>query len=388
MWRPDADFSDEEFHARWDRARAKMEASRMDAIVISSEMNYVYFTGHRSDQNKVDHARPYVFLLPREGEPMVFTMAFEAGHLEQRTPIKHHRSFPLFGHARVITDAIRDMGLADAVIGWELGREQYMGMSVNDYLEIRDLLPGAKFVDAAQLLLDLRAVKSQQEVSYVATAASATAAALDVAFEQIEAGMSERDVHELVAREIVMRTGDGPTDMRVHSGKDHTGNNLVQFARASRKLEVGDSLTVDTGVRINGYACDIARMGVIGEATEAQYEMHQYVFDLNRYCWTYLRPGNLCSDVARACTEELKKSGKKKSSAGRIGHGVGIDCLEFPSLAEDDDTVIEEGMVFSCNVAFPTTMGYFNIEENLVVESDGVRILADLHAPRDLRIIG
>ena len=75
------DFPQEEYETRVRRARALMEAHRLDALLVTQWSTYVYFTGHRSPQKPGDKIRPYMFLLPRDGEPAIFVMPFEEGHV-------------------------------------------------------------------------------------------------------------------------------------------------------------------------------------------------------------------------------------------------------------------------------------------------------------------
>ena len=383
----DADFDQAEYLNRYAKIKSLMAERKLDAIIVSGELNYIYLTGHRSDQNKVDKARPYLVLLPLEGDPIVFTMGFERGHLESATWIREFRTYEFFRHNEAIESTLRELKLANGRIGWELGREQYLGMAVQDFLRLQASMSSAEFVDAADVLLEARSVKSPAEVEYIRQAASATSLALVNAFAQVKIGMTERDVQRLVAEAIAHEAGDGPTDMRVLSGKDHTGSRFNMFP-TSRKLEPGDTLTVDTGVRVAGYACDIARTAVVGEPTAEQVKMQEFVYDLNHFCYSFLRPGLPCSEVARQCREELDRLGYEKLSVGRIGHGVGLDCLEYPSLREGEEIEIREGMVFACNPNFPLSFGYFNTEENLVVTPTGGQVLATPAATRELTVVG
>ncbi len=45
----------------------------------------------------------------------------------------------------------------------------------------------------------------------------------------------------------------------------------------------------------------------------------------------------------------LKKAGYGEYFNHRLGHGIGMDVHEFPSIMEGNDLVIEEGMCFSVN---------------------------------------
>ena len=47
------DFGRDEFEHRYRRARKLMESTGIDALMVTEEKNYIYFTGHRSQQNPI-----------------------------------------------------------------------------------------------------------------------------------------------------------------------------------------------------------------------------------------------------------------------------------------------------------------------------------------------
>ena len=68
-----------------------------------------------------------------------------------------------------------------------------------------------------------------------------------------------------------------------------------------------------------------------------------------------------------------------------MGHGIGLNFTEPPSLTINDDTVLEENMVITVEPGTITPYGIFCLEEVLVVTKDGSQILTT--ANRDLQII-
>ena len=186
------DFPKEEFEHRYARTRALMAERNIDALFVTEKLNYAYFSGHRSCQNPIDKIRSYMFILPRDDDPVLITMPFEVMQVEQTTWIGNVRTIGgLTGHPEFIVETFKSMGLGKARIGAELGREQYLGTNVMALEEIRKGLPGAEFVDAAQIILDVRVIKSPREIEYMRRASQMTAQAEKEIFEEVHAGMTE-----------------------------------------------------------------------------------------------------------------------------------------------------------------------------------------------------
>ena len=369
-----ADFTAEEYEHRWARARALMATNGLDGLLITQERNYIYFTGHRSEQNANDKIRPYVFILPREGDPVLVLMAFEVPHAQLATYVDDIRTSPLMGHVEVISQALRDRGLGLGTIGAELGREQYLGISYNDFQGLGASLPGATFADAASVLLELRSVKSQAEVAYCRRAAEIAATAHVECFAAARAGMTEHEVARLF-RIKAMENGAEFITLTITTGHDLRAGKKITVP-TDRVIEVGDTVTIDVGVRVQGYSCDVARTAIVGEPAPEQVAAYKMQRELARTCFTAIRPGATPHDVMQLCMDELQRIGQPLQSVGRIGHGVGLEAAEYPSLALNERMPFQEGMVFACNPNFVTEHGFYNCEENLVVTADGFEVFS------------
>ena len=60
-----------------------------------------------------------------------------------------------------------------------------------------------------------------------------------------------------------------------------------------------------------------------------------------------IKPGVTASEVDAAARNVIEKAGYGEYFNHRLGHGIGMDVHEFPSIMEGNDLVIEEGMCFS-----------------------------------------
>ncbi len=89
----------------------------------------------------------------------------------------------------------------------------------------------------------------------------------------------------------------------------------------------------------------------------------------------------------KVCREELARRGLQTQKVGRIGHGVGLESTEYPSLALGETIALEPGMIFACNPNYVTASGYFNSEENLVITPTGNDVLSKPEARDEVFVI-
>ena len=217
------DFPREEFQQRYQRARALMAERNLDALLVTEESYYTYFTGHRSMQNPGDKVRPYVFLLPLQGDPLVFVMPFEEGHIKLTTWLdwaRNVRTYKLFKHNDTLLQGFQEMGLAKARVGCELGREQYLEFAFSDFIDLKERLPSTEFVDAADLLLTIRSIKSPAEIERCRTAAQIVSRTLDRTFDAVKPGMTNVDVARLVRIFMAEEGGEKVHRLAIASGFD------------------------------------------------------------------------------------------------------------------------------------------------------------------------
>lgn len=378
------DFPKAEFEQRYERARELMARDELAALFVTSPMNYIYFTGHRSDQITDQKLRPFVFLLPRDGEPLCFVMPFETKNIARTTwLVDQVRSYAMFKHNDTIVEGLREAGLERARIGCELGREQHLGMSYLDFHNLQGRLPDATFADGSSVVLETRATKSASEIERIREAARLTAEGIGQVVPGIAAGMTDVEIRQRVRLATIAAGAE-----RVPSVHVTIGHDFVVESTGSGVVRAGDTVTIDTSAEFEGYMSDVTRTVVFGEATAQQLELYDAVIGLNHVCYEAFRPGRKCLDVTVACQQELERIGRTgRKSVGRIGHGVGCEYLEYPSLAASEDVVLEEGMVFACNPNFMTEHGFFNVEENLAVTATGYEILSEPMGARSLEVV-
>ena len=369
------DFPKEEFDNRYSKARSLMKEKNIDALFITERLNYEYFSGHRSEQNAVDKIRSYVFILPKDDDPVLITMPFEVAQVEQTTYVKKiFTTGALFGHPDFISDTLKKIGLENAVIGAELGTEQYLGINYLDFEEIKTQLASAKFVDASDIFLKLRLIKSSNEINYLRKASQINAQAQKEAFELTHAGMTENEIAQILRTKLIEYGAEKLSLLCVVSGATTSGIVLLPTDRVIKK---GETVGFDVGVSYKGYWSDLARTASVGPPSEELDEFYSWMMNLRHQCNLMLKPNKTPKEMIKVCDEIINKRNLKTMGVGRIGHGVGLATTEYPSLAAFQDIQFKKGMVFACNPNFANHLGLINSEDNWVITENQPDLLSD-----------
>ncbi|WP_432665618.1 Xaa-Pro peptidase family protein [Wukongibacter baidiensis] len=381
------DFSKEEFQGRWSRAQELMKREGIDGLLVTERLNYMYFTGHNSVQNRIDKIRPYVFILPQEGEGVLITMPFEVEQVYDTSWVQEIKEAGLINHADLIAETLREKGLDGKVIGCELGREQYLGLNYLTFNEIMDQMSDSKFVDASKVFLELRSIKSPKEIEYIKTAASIAAQAEMETFAEVKLGMSEIEISNILRRKIAEKGGENVTFLLVAIGEGPTGGSVL--VPTPQVVKEGVTLCLDVGVEYRGLSCDICRTAFVGAPPEEAADFYRWMMKLRYECDDMLVAGNTPAMIIDHVNAEVKARGLKLLGVGRVGHGVGYETTEYPSLAAVEDIVFKPGMTFACNPNFvEKPYGMFNCEDNWAISESGKpELLSVPRAPKEITVI-
>lgn len=366
-------FSREEMARRYGRAREEMGRLGLDALFITGEENFQYFAGAAA--SAALHAsltRPSVFILPLDGEPIIVTQGQDNLALGSYvTDVRGYADLFEFPQAVVIR-ALRDAGATGGSVGVELGQEQRMGLPVGAYQDLTAAMTDVAFVDAAEVIVYLRMVKSEEELACIRRAGDVTARARQRLFGTIRPGMTERETARLLRRMILEEGGDGTSFVMLLLGIPGSRNPFGY----DRPLAAGQVIGVDTGARVGMYTIDYTRWGVFGPATDGLRRMYDALLEVNRTMAAALGPGVRCSEIYRIGIEAMEKAcsdgnGLERFGPSRMGHGQGMLITEPPSIHPDDHTPLEPGVVLSTEPGLTAEGIRMLWEDVYVISEDG-----------------
>jgi Xaa-Pro dipeptidase len=241
----------------------------------------------------------------------------------------------------------------------------------------------SELVDVGPEIVSLRLIKHEAEIEKLARAAAITDAACDEAFSRLRAGQSEIEIGLMLGSLIGELGGTLAFDSLVQSGP----NSALSHSRpSSRKLAPGDFVLLDFGAAFDGYRADTTRMAVVGEPSARHREIHAVVLKAHDAAIAAVRPGATTGDVDAAARHLIDAAGYGERFFHRVGHGLGLEIHEAPSLDPGSQTVLEPGMVFTIEPGiYIPGFGGVRIEDDVVVEDGGCRVLTK--ADRSLRVI-
>ena len=285
----------------------------------------------------------------------------------------------------LLSDAIRKLVGTSGRIGMPTGHETLLRMPLQDFRALSDRLRPLQLVGDDEILRRLRMVKSPAEIDKIETACAIGGRAFDRVSDFADAGVGLDEVFRRFQMACLEEGADWVPYLAGGAGRNGYGD--VISPATSEPLQQSDVLMLDTGLVWDGYFCDFDRNFAVGTADEPARAAHERLVEATQAGFEAAKPGARAADLFHAM-DAIVTGGKGTSDVGRLGHGLGMQLTEWPSLIPDDHTVLEEGMVLTLEPGIETGRGRMMVhEENIVVTASGARWLTDRAGPA-LPVIG
>ncbi len=260
--------------------------------------------------------------------------------------------------------------------------------------KLSDLIPDATVSNCLDVIEAMRRRKSPAEVAILRRSATYS----DLAHAKLQQlctdGANETDValqaQHLAVSEIIAEASHGylaghPWLTALVTLRSQIGPNGAYPHATNRNLRMrrGDVVVTAAMVYVEGYTVELERTMVLGQPTTEQRRFFSLMLGAQETGLDALRPGRRCSDVDRAVRDYFDRHDISRYWRHHTGHGLGLEVHESPFLDVGDDTIIEEGMVFSIEPGiYVPGLGGFRHSDTALVGVERSEFLGSY--PRDL----
>jgi Xaa-Pro aminopeptidase len=271
-------------------------------------------------------------------------------------------------------------------LGEELtGRLQFEA-DVLPYLEWERLSAGsAELVPTAGIVEQFRAVKDDEEIAAIGRAARVADRALEALTAETWVGRAEREIawrlHELVhahgadALSFETIVVSGPNGALPHGNP------------SDRIVDRGTLVTVDWGVRLNGYCSDCTRTFSTGSLPEQLRTAYDVCLTAQKKACAEIKPGMTGVEADAIARDEIEAAGFGANFGHGLGHGVGLMVHEAPRLSTESSDTLAVGNIVTVEPGiYLPGIGGCRIEDLAVVREDGLELLTSF--PKELVEVG
>ncbi|MGY3438275.1 MULTISPECIES: M24 family metallopeptidase [unclassified Marinovum] len=374
----DIPFSDAEYARRLAKTRAAMAERGLDLLFVTDPSNMAWLTAYDGWSFYVHQG---VIILP-DADPIWWGRAQDANGALRTVWMDDDRIFGYADHFVQSTErhpmqdlAVRigDLELSAARIGVEMENYYY---SAKAHQELIAALPQCEFVEATALVNWCRAVKSDEEITFMRRAARISEKIIDGLMERTELGVPKNVVAAAAMADAIEGAdghwGDYPAIVPLlPSGPDAAAPHLTWNGKS---FAGGEATFFEISGCYRRYHAPLCRTIFLGTPPDFLKRAEEALVRGLEAGIEMARAGNRACDVANALADELGKSDIKR--AARCGYPIG---LSYPpdwgertiSLRSEDETVLEPGMTFHFMPGLWMEDWGLEITESILIKPDG-----------------
>ncbi|WP_300441630.1 M24 family metallopeptidase [uncultured Mameliella sp.] len=378
MSAPNLPFSQTEYDRRLRLVEARMETLGLDALFVEDPSNMAWLTGYDGWSFYVHQG---VLVIPGEaplwwGRSMDGYGALRTVWMDPDRILGYADDYVQATDIHPMQDLaahIRARGLDTGRIGVEMENYYY---SARAHMTLVEELPDAQLIDATALVNWQRAVKSNEEITFIRRAAKISEKMVDGILERVEPGLPKNElVAEIYADAI--RGSDGHWGdyaaivPLLPSGLDASAAHLTWDGRPFAE---GEATFFELAGCYRRYHAPFCRTVFLGKPPQPMLDAEKALAEGLEMGLEAARAGNTAGDIARALYAALAKGGIQRT--GRCGYPIG---LSYPpdwgertiSIRTSDETVLQPGMTFHFMPGLWMEDWGLEITESILIREDG-----------------
>ncbi len=346
---------------RIQKLKDSLQSGNLGGYIVANETNMLYFTGF------LGGAR---LLVPAKNEPVlyVYGVNYEAAkEMVKDCRVELVKKAVGDGADREVADRIKELKLKE--VGFD-------ALDASIFLKLKNSLKGVKLKAQSQLVGELRKVKDKTELGYMRKAAEITNQGIEKAVEVIKPGIREYEVaaeieyamrklgSEGVAFETIVASG--PRSAFPHGGC------------TDKKVKKGEFIVLDLGAKYQHYRADLTRTFLIGKPSQKQAKIYETVRKAQQKAFESLREGVKGKDADAVARKIIKQAGYGKYFVHSLGHGVGLDVHELPTLTPESKDLLKAGNVVTVEPGiYIVGFGGVRIEDTVLVHKEKAERLTE-----------
>lgn len=343
---------------RLQSVRGQFDEWKVDAVLITGPSNRRWLSGFTGSAGQ---------LLITRDQAILSTDFRYWEQAQQEAP-----AFALFQNRRKAEDSKAFLALGGvAHIGIEAAN-----MSVADYAALRRI-DGYQWKPLLKTVEMWRQVKSAAELTTIRAAAALSDQGMSQVNLLAQPGMTEQVLAwklEQAVREAGASTVAYP--IIVASGPNSA---LPHHRPGNRELQLGDAILIDLGAEVDGYKSDLTRTFYLGDEPDDKFwEIYNSVLQAQTTALQNMKAGMTCKDIDSLARDSITAAGYAEYFGHGLGHGVGLDIHEKPSLSQlSEKEIMPEGAITTVEPGiYVPGWGGVRIEDLVLVSSSGASLLS------------
>jgi len=372
---------DHEYHERIKRAAAMLKARNLDVMVVcSTESDYAnarYFSGfwplfERAGVAISANGDAALIVGP---ESAVFGKDF--GKLEKVFVLKEFRESADPSYPELQASTFRDVFKAIGVSGdcIKIGLGSYVECTLPIYEGLKDAYPKADIVKCNDIMVELRKIKSQNELACIKEGFRIIELATDEVIRSLKPGVTELQMVG-VAQRVIYENGAEYEGLPMYVFSEESTRHAISRSRY-REIKKGDIVQLNLSAKIDGYSPSIGLPVIMGKLEGERREYIEFCRKMHEWTCEQIKVGVMASDIAKRFYQMYVDNGYGANFVYGPCHGTGMIEVEAPWMETISDYPLEENMTFQVDTFISGPTFGCRWEKGIAVKKDGCESYTD-----------
>lgn len=242
---------------------------------------------------------------------------------------------------------------------------------------LNEKLPGKTLEPTRDWLIEQRAVKDETELRHIRRAISVMEQAYTQTLDQIRPGMSESEIVALLEYNMRWIGADGPSfETIVAIGAN---GSLPHHEPGRTRVKANTPILIDFGAKAEGYCGDLTRVVTLGGFHKKIAEIYRIVQEAQQAAIDAIAPGKAMKEIDAVARKIIEDAGYGDKFGHGLGHGIGLEIHELPTLNARSESVLMPGHVVTVEPGiYLPGMGGIRLEDDVLVTETGCVKLSGL----------
>ncbi len=331
--------------------RNKLKAQNIEGMIISNPVNIKYLIGIEAEG---------IFLLTRK-ENIYITDSRYIELVQSKLTIVDEI---IVTNIKDITDEdYKNFFIFCENVGFE---ENYVTYA--KYKEYMHKYMINNLMETEQIIEKQRTTKDKDEIANTRKACEITDRCFKHLLDFIKIGMTEKEIAYEIQRYFIINGASGLAfDSIVASG---VNSSMPHAVPTDKTIENGDIIILDFGCKYNGYCSDMTRTIFVGYVKEEIKEIYNLVLKNQKQTLEEMYDGSNTKILFKMVENDFKIH--KYELPHALGHGVGLDVHEEPTIGKRKENILKENMVVKDEpgIYIPGRFGV-RIEDTVLITKSG-----------------
>ena len=344
--------------SRIEALKEMMAKKKLDGYLVANERSIFYFTGAIGAN---------LLLIPREGQSILYVYSVNYNSVKDEAKnciiekLEKREDF-----TKKPTEKIKDLKLKN--VGFDT-------LNAETFLQFRKLLRGkARLKPKSELVWNLRKVKDEEEIKLIRKAAEITSRAMEKAYEIVQPGMTEIEAVAEIEYEMRKAGAWGYAFETLLASGPRTA--YCHGYCTEKKIKKGELVVIDLGAVYKGYRADMTRTLVVGKPSKKQEKIFSIVKEAQEKAFQSVKSGKKAKDIDAIARNFIKEAGYGEYFVHGLGHGVGLNVHEPPTLNSQSKDRLKAGNVVTIEPGiYIPGFGGVRIEDTVLVKRRGAERL-------------